>query len=321
MAASHERLLEEFVQLRRGWGLAGTNLRRRVGPELTSLVGVEPGDPDRMIRHKVVTAVKRWSTDLSDEDRVAIDVALGVADVQHHFLSDRTQTLATRLNIAERTARRRMDHAFARLADEAAAESESSTAAGGDDPEHGWYVKRLSSLLRLDEPTPAVTESRTIVALRDGLKAIAIRFSVPRSEPGSQAERNLLADVIHGARLVSSDRVSQAHYRFLLDLPRAIGRSESHTFSMRFSLPEGQPMRTHYALVPLFPIDSFDIRIRFDPARLPAIVWRFERLAPQTLNEELTPTTPLAIDDAGEVVQSFDHLERGFGYGIAWRVR
>jgi DNA-binding SARP family transcriptional activator len=188
-----------------------------------------------------------------------------------------------------------------------------------DDPEQGWYVRRLSALLRLDGPTPVTTVSRTIVALRNGLKTIAVRFSVPRPDPGLHSERNLLVDVLQGARLVSTERVSQAHYRFVLDLPRPLRRSESHTFSMMISFPDGQPMRTHYALVPLASIESFDVRIRFDPANLPAIAWRFERLAPQTLNEQLTPGMPLPIDDVGEVAQFFDHLQSGFGYGIAWR--
>lgn len=116
---------------------------------------------------------------------------------------------------------RRIDRACARLA----AEIEASThpERGEQDPDKGWFVKRLTAVVRLDTPVPTLIEERLIVATRDGLSRISAQFTVPRVEDGTDAERDVTADAQFGVRLGEPIRQGQRHFRWLLDLPRPLG--------------------------------------------------------------------------------------------------
>ncbi len=321
MPQIEQALIQEFVRLRHGWGLAATNLRERIGPHLIDLCVVVPEDNDRAIRHKVVTTVKRLSTDFAVEDQLAAEIALGEAPgTQQRLLGDRIELIAQRLNCAERTARRRVDRAFERLVEEALAQRSLAIEQADDDPEKGWYVRRFEGLLRLDTSAPEVTETRTIVALRPNLKKIAIRFSLAARTDDQSARRDLHADIAFGARIESVERQGEAHFRYVLDLPRPLARDEVHTYAIIFRLPEGQKMRQHYAMVPLVPIESFQARVRYDRQAPPEVVWRLDHLAPRMLSDQHVPGASLPLDDAGEVVQEFARMERGFGYGVAWQM-
>jgi hypothetical protein len=128
----------------------------------------------------------------------------------------------------------------------------------------------------------------------------------------------LAVDVQQGARLRKQERQGDAHFFFLLDLPRALHRSEEHSYTMVFSVPPDQPMPPLYAFVPLVDCDWFRVNVRFDPNRLPTEVWRLERMPPQVLYDRLIPGQPVELDDGAEAVLEFENIERGFGYGIAW---
>jgi hypothetical protein len=320
MSETERALVAELVRLRHGWGLAATNLRERVGPHLVDICGILPADNDRAIRQKIISTVKRLAADFAPEDQLAGDIALGAAPgAQQRLLSDRVALLAQRLTCAERTARRRMDRAFERLAEEAVA-GLSVAADVDEDPERGWYVRRFEGLLRLDTPAIELTETKTIVATRPGLKKIAIRFSLPPRSDLGDARRDLHTDISFGARIASREREGEAHFRYVLDLPRALGLDEAHTYAVVFRLPVGETMRPHYATVPLVQIESFQARVRFDLDGAPEAVWRFERHAPRILGDPKVAGKALHLDDAGEVVEEFTRLERGFGYGVAWRM-
>ncbi len=320
MSLTEQALVQEFVRLRHGWGLPAAHLRNRVGPHLIDLCGIVPEDNDRTIRNKITTTVKHLTHDFAPEDQLAVEIALGITPgAQHRLLSARVDILARQLNCAERTARRNIDRAFAQLAQEAAAQRAAFAVDGAaDDPEKGWYVRRFEALLRLDTPTPEVTETRTVVAMRSNLKKIGIRFSLPARQDGAEPPRELHVDIAYGARIESVERQGEAHFRILLDLPRALARDEAHTYSIIFRIPAGQPMRPRYAMVPLVQVDSFQVRVRFHPDRRPVWVWRFDELAPRTLDDREMPGRPLELDDANEVVQEFERMKQGFGYGIAW---
>jgi hypothetical protein len=209
-----------------------------------------------------------------------------------------------------------MDRAFERLAEEALADRELADAPAEDDPEKGWYVRVLDALLRLDTSVPEITETRTIVALRSHLERIAIRFSIPPGPgPAPSAPH---ADIAFGARIESVERQGDAHFRYLLKLPRPLNRDDTHTYSTVLRLAPDR-MRPHYAIVPLVRVELFQARIRFDPARLPESVWRFERVAPRAIDDPAGGEM-LSPDDSGEVLQEFNGMDQGFGYGIAWRM-
>ena len=310
-------LVEEFVRLRHGWGLEAVSLHDRIGPQLAELAEISPEDSDRNIRRKISTFVKRISEELPDEDRLAIAVALGSEPgLQHSRLNQRMQILAEMLHCAERTARRRVDRATERFAEAALALAQE----GGtdvDDPDKGWFVRRFDALLRLDTPTPELIDEREIIATRDNLKKIAARFTLPQRLDGAPGQ-DMQADMQFGALIEAQERQGESHYRYLLDLPRVLRRGERHTYRMTFRVPDGHPIRDHYAFVPLVRCESFGLRLRFDPRRPPRVAWRLEHLAPRNLDDRATPGPPLELDDAFEVALEFDRPELGFGYGIGW---
>lgn len=311
-------LVEEFVRLRHGWGLEAVNLQERIGPHLADLADISPDDPDRTIRRKISALVKQLSDELPAEDRLAIAVALGSEPgLQHSRLNQRMQILAERLHCAERTARRRVDRATDRLAESAVALAQEG-GAEVDDPDKGWFVRRFDALLRLDTPAPELIEEREIIATRDNLKKISARFSLPQRLDGEAVARELHADMQFGARIEAQERQGEAHFRYLLDLPRVLRRGERHTYRMVFRVPDGHPIRHHYAFVPLVRCESFGVRVRFDPRLPPRVTWRLDHLAPRNLDDHPTPGSPLELDDAFEVALEFNRPELGFGYGIGW---
>lgn len=321
VSAESERiaLLGEFAQLRRGGGLEASRLHTRIGPRIRRLCGIRSDAADREIRRRIRTVVQEICTEFPEHDRLALGYALamepGTALPQ---LTERIGLLAQRTHCADRTARRRVNQAFERLADEAAARAAQIIEAG-EDPDKGWYVRRFEALLRLDAPSPELIERRVIVARRDGLRRIAARFSLPRPADGEVADPSVLADVQQGATIETTERLGEAHFRYVLKLPVQLAQGEEHAYTMVFRVPPDQPLRPHYAYVPLIACDSFHLRVRFDPHNPPRAVWQLHRLAPRMLADRPVPGAGLELDEAGEVALEFDRPETGFGYGLAWQ--
>ncbi len=317
MTLTERALMTEFVRLRRGWGLETVRLRKQVGPGLVTLCGIVEKDDDRAARRKIEATLARLTLTFPAEEKDIIGIALGTtsAHVQRRFLTDRIADIADRLKTSDRTARRRIVAAFSRLVATALAEQ----ADGGEhDPTKGWDVARLESLLRLDLVSPEVTEARTIVARRAGLDQILIKFSVPADRLDDVGPGDLHAEIAHGARILSITCESGRHFGVLLKLPRPLAQDEKHTYSIILRPSAGEVMR-HYALVPMVDIDFFRLRVRFDPDRVPDMVWRFEHAWPDSVNNpQAHSDAALGLDGAGEVVQDFEGLERSYAYGIGW---
>jgi hypothetical protein len=320
-----EQLVAELIALRRGRGLQTAQLADRLGPGLRTVCDV-CGGTDREARQQVWREIERLSADFPADLRTAIRYALAVvSDARHAKLGARIDALAVVLRCGPRTARRRVDEAFTRLAFEAARRRPDDTRPA--DPERGWQVSRFKALLRLDTPTPELVEERTIVAVRDALDRIAVRFSLPPplnhrapapAEPASVPEIDVGVDVQQGAMLESRERQGSGHFRFVFALPRTLRRGEQHTYTVVLRIPPGQPVRNHYAFVPLVACDTCELRVRFDARRPPAAVWRLAGLAPRMLDEQPPPGEPLRLDLAAEVALDFDDLRQGFAYGFAW---
>ncbi|WP_254896869.1 hypothetical protein [Amycolatopsis sp. Hca4] len=198
--AQDDGLLRELTTLRRGWGLEADRLRSRLGPLVSGWCAIHRTTSDRDARRVLRAAISAAIAEFPADDRLAVNIALGIAPgAQHALLSDRIGVLADRLRVSERTARRRVDRSFARLA----AEIEAGVRPGNGlpNPDEGWFVKRLSVLVRLDTGEPEVTEERLIVATRDALDRIAAQFTVPRTEDGRDGERDVAVDARHGVRI------------------------------------------------------------------------------------------------------------------------
>ncbi len=314
-----ERLLvAEFTDLRRGWGVSASALGERVGPNLARLAGVPSDAGNQEIRRRILALVERLLRGSSEEDRLAVRVALGIdPEARLSQLTARTQELAQRLHCSDRGARRKIARAFALLAQVGAAELGAPYDPEAD-PDIGWYVRRFEAILRLDLVRPEVTEQRTIVARWDGLRRISARFSVPKNGDRTLGLSGLDVETHFGARIKSREQQSESHFRYVLDLPGPLQRDQEHEYEIVFRLPEGWPMIPHYAFVPLVTCESFTLRVRFDPARPPAALWRLDGLAVRAMEGRLTPGEPLRLDSHGEATLRFDRLEQGFAYGIEW---
>lgn len=309
-------LTGEFTVLRRGWGLHRPAVHSLIGPAVAGWADIPPDCPNAEIRRLVNAAVAQIpESDLLADERRVVLVALALdRDLQAAKLSARTELLASEFHWSERTARRRIDDAFAKLAQVIARRVDPS------DPERGWAVRQLRVLVRLDRPAPEVIEERTIVATRDGLDRIVARFSVPRRPDGADVDRDVHADIQHGARIVAQNRQGTSHFRYILELPRPLARNESHTYSIVFQVRDGLPISDHYVFSPLISCSLFETRIRFSAARRPVAVWQTERAFPRTLPHHGVPDGPiLPLDRADEVHARFDRPEQGFSYGVCWR--
>ncbi|WP_410593745.1 hypothetical protein [Amycolatopsis sp. lyj-23] len=314
--ANENGLLRELTALRRGWGLEAERLRSRLGPLVSGWCEIHRTTSDRDARRVLREAVSAAIAEFPDDDRLAVNVALGIAPgAQHALLSARIGVLADELRVSERTARRRVDRSFARLAAEIEAGARPGVAL---DPREGWFVKRLKVLVRLDTAEPQVTEERLIVATRDGLDRISAQFTVPRTEDGRDGERDVAVDARHGVRIGAGTRDGQRHFRWLLDLPRALSRGDSHTYSLEYRIRDGLPIRPSYVFVPLVTCESFEVRVRFDPCRPPRVVWRLDRVPPSVLADPPQPGEPLPLDGACEVAQEFAAPQLGYAHGLRW---
>jgi len=319
MSSAEDQFVQEFTGLRRGWGLWDTSLRTRVGPGTRLLCGIRPDAEDRDVRRLVLTKVKQLSDGFAAQDRRAIAVALGAeAGYQLPLLAERIQRLAAEHCVSPRTARRWVDRAFRLLAEEAAASLLKEPDLAPDDSGQGWFVRRFEALMRLDTPGPQLIDKRTIVALKDGLSRISVRFSLPRRLEGDELGYAVEAEVQQGARIESHEKLGEGHFHYVLALSKTLRKGEEHTYTMIFRVPRDQPIRPYYAFIPLVASETFQVRVRFDPLRLPKAVWRIHRLAPRELADRPIPGEPLVLDDADEVMLDFAKVEQGFGYGVGW---
>jgi hypothetical protein len=329
--AEHD-LVKELVRLRRGWGLQNSNLRERVGPQLTRLCRIDSSDNDRSIQQKIRAWLAPLNAELAPDLQRALALALAIDhEYQHRQLTLRVDRLAAELSCQPRTARRRIDHAFQSLAQVAL---QRRTADTETDPETGWCLRSLRSVFRLDTPTPELHETRTIVATRDGLDTIAVRASLPKP-PGNDTPNHdtpnhdtpnhdtpthdIVADLVYGARIVSVERIHDSqHFRWTLALPRSLSTGDEHEYQMYYRIPPRQAMRPHYAFLPLIPCESFVVRMRFPVSRLPVAIWRLDGVPPRLLDDDRPGAHRLRPDGAGEVELRFTDLKQGRGYGLAW---
>lgn len=311
------QLFKELKELRQGRGLQRTALREKIGPAVARWADVLPLASDVDARRRIKQATLRLFPDDGDVKSPGFAVRLGLAiqrDYEHRTLGERTQRLADELHTSNRTARRHMDHAFAMLAGLAAEDVDPF------DPDRGWTVDRFRALVRLDLAQPEAIEERTIVATADGLKRLAIRFSLPRTGHPLDERREVDVEVQHGARLASRFQEGHGHFRFELELPVSLNRGDEHSFSMVIRVVDGKPIRDYYAHVPFNSCSSCEVRVRFAATRLPVALWRLEEVAPRVLDDpDLTSSPMLRLDAVGEIVQRFTVLHQGFGYGVGWR--
>jgi hypothetical protein len=182
----------------------------------------------------------------------------------------------------------------------------------------GWYIESFRALLRLDvEPIEAI-EQRVVVATRDDIRELSTPICVPRHNGDSAMAYSLDADLMHGGSLELREQPYESYSRNVVALPRPLRTGERHEFALRVRLPAGQVMAPYYLHVPFRRTESFELRVRFAPGRLPAVVWPVSG-APTVTMEECSPNGETLVPDrCGEIHVTFAELRTGFGYGACW---
>lgn len=312
MAASANQLMEELKRLRRGRGLHAPHLDRLIGPALRELCEIDQTAGAETVRERIRDWVIAATRALPEDLRMVTLTSLGLnPNAQHAFLTDRVKWLAAHLDRDVRTIRRWLDIGLTRLVEAAVASAPTNVP---DD--ESWRVRHFSALLRLDGPTPVSTERRTIVATADGVRVIPWSLSLPRT--GENTPANLDVQVLQGAVLLHMERPSARRFLLHLRLPQVLRAGQAHTFSLDVRVPQGQSMRPTYVFWPERRCDRFDLVVRFDPERMPRLVWRVHDVFHRDADEIEPGPDLLTLDSVGEVAVSFIEPRVGRGYGIQW---
>jgi hypothetical protein len=310
-----EPLATELRYLLRRRAAHHPDLIRRVGPQLRLLCQIREDTGPVAARRRLRETVDSLLRD-DPETRLVILGALGLQPgADQRTLRERQRWLADQLKLHERTVRRRTREAVETLVRLATEDAQDDRLAAD-----AWRVQSVQALLQLDDHGPELSEERTVLVTRDGIGEISTRFSLPRPEPGGRGAHSLLTTVTHGGRIRRRERLSDEHFRFVIELPRRYRRGETFQYGIRFTIPPDQAMVPHYALVPLLAVESLDLIVRFDHERPPLAVWRLDGVAPRMLdNPPATTDDGLHPDRFGELALSFRQLRQGFGYGACWR--
>jgi transcriptional regulator with XRE-family HTH domain len=183
----------------------------------------------------------------------------------------------------------------------------------------GWFVESFSALLRLDAHPIEALEQRVVVATADGLSELTTSVSVPRHSADVDQAHGLESELLHGGSLELREQPYESYFKNVIVLPRPLRKGERHRYAIRLRIPVGQRMAPHYVYVPFSRSDHFDLRVRFDPLRLPRSIWVL-RGAPTAVIYERGPTAQtLTPDRFGEVHVIFHTLRQGLGYGVCWQ--
>ncbi|MBL7524354.1 hypothetical protein I6A84_41550, partial [Frankia sp. CNm7] len=306
----------------------------RTGPALRRLAGLGEAPAGARARAQLVDWLRTALAALPEDLREVAAVALALDPrADQRILTDRLGLLAVDLDRDPRTLRRRVTDAFRLLAETLAvadvrdragppraaetAGPAASASVGAGVPTIGWYIERAWAVMRLDRPEPELVDTRRIVAVEDGLSEIVLSMSLPRPTEGPPSPRDLLMEVVFGARTSRVERRGDSLFSLALRLPRPLRAGERHALACVWRMPPGHPMVPRYAMSPTIRCDALDVRVRF-PDGVAARVQLVNGLpvrAVEDLGVDL-PTVPL--DGVGEAYARFSNLALGLSYGLRW---
>jgi hypothetical protein len=182
-----------------------------------------------------------------------------------------------------------------------------------------WFTESFSALVRVDVEPVEVIERKTIVATADDVAEIATAVNVPRHPDVLDRAVDLESELLYGGSLKLRQQPYDSYFANVIAFPRPLRAGERHEYSIRLRIPPGQRMTPHFLHVPLRRSDHFELRVRFDPKRLPRTVWLL-RDAPTAMLYQPEPVATIVVPDRfGEVQASFRHMRPGLGYGVRWR--
>jgi hypothetical protein len=143
--------------------------------------------------------------------------------------------------------------------------------------------------------------------------------TVPRHPDALDQPVGLESELLYGGSLELRQQPHDSFFANVIVLPRPLDANERHEYSLRLRMPRGQRMASHFLHVPFGRSDRFELRVRFDPQRLPRTVWLL-RDAPTAVIYQPEPAAETTVPDRfGEVQASFRGMRPGLGYGVRWR--
>jgi hypothetical protein len=311
-----EKIVAEIRSLRKGRGVHAADLHDRVGPNLRELAGASSSDRDAPLRTALVSELVRCAAQLAPDLQTAILGALAISPDTRHLrsLDDRVVNLTVRLNYAERTIRRRIDHAEGLLAEVIADQLRQRGSRAPIAPT-GWDLDEFATVLRLDRPVPEAYEQRRIVATSDDLREVVAWLDVPADDTVK-----LAPEMVYGGDLVRQASPARNRFHLVVRLPRPLRVGEEHRYGMIVRLAPGQPMRPHYIFTPECRCRIFTLQVTFDLDRPPQWVRRVDG-EPVRLFDTAEPGDEdlLTMDEAGKVELVFHNPALYLGYGVQWR--
>ena len=314
------KLVSELRTLRKVRGLFLGQISDRVGPALREVCGVVDGDGPAEIRRKVAERLESLASGLPGDLRIALMAAFGIdRDARLPFYQDRVRWAAEKIRRDDRTARRRIDEGIDRVAELAASAWGGSDSLVSEASAAGWHTDELKISLVLDQPMPEAFEWRRVVAERDHVNELDLAMTLTagpdRGHPvGVDA---LSVDVFYGGTLARKSMESTDRLGLVLALPEELHREDRHEFALRYRVLNGQ-MRPHFVCVPKHRCDVFELRIRFNPDKIPGQIWRITDAYQRDVDDPTPSGETLTGNTAGEVYTVFRQLTPGRAYGIRW---
>ncbi len=281
--------------------------------------GLRAAGEDPTARREVLaTQLNSCALQLTSDMAVAVTASLGLMGQTREmpYFRERVDWLASRIGRDYRTALRRIEAAERLLAEVIAGELNRRHGRMAMAPT-GWYLAGLSTVFRLDTPTPEAHERRRIVATRPGLQEVKAWLDLPR-RPGQSAPE-LQAELLYGGRLVRREHPSGSRFEFFIELPAPLQPGEEHEYGLVTRLRDGATMRSHSLVTPECRCDAFDLRVRFDLDSPPGWVRRVDGETVRMVDDAQPTRDLLKLDPAGEVHLKFSNLTMYLAYGVQWQ--
>ncbi|MEU4740780.1 hypothetical protein AB0G02_09975, partial [Actinosynnema sp. NPDC023658] len=209
--------------------------------------------------------------------------------------------------------RRRVEEAIDLVAENAAAGA--GRPAGGE-PDH-WHVERLEALVRLDVPEPQCVERWTLVAERDIGDHVRVAVTPPCGLPGDGA--GLRAVPLFGVEVADEQRAPDGRVLLDLRLPRTLHAGRRHECGLVVTAPAGGGARSHHLYRPERRCESFELRVRFPAAHVPAVVRPVRGSLDPAASGRRAAGEEVAVDAVHEAHVTFADLRSGEVCGIRWR--
>jgi hypothetical protein len=306
-------LVEDLKNLRRGYGVEAPDLPARLGRALRTVCAVAPNDSAAVVRRKVRHCLTELTKELPDDMAAQARKALGLDGSATVRYEERVAQLARQMGRDPRTARRRLDQVLSRLAEHALEAAPRPLPAA---PKAPWHTVHLQVVVLLSAEVAEVFETRRIVAHEPGLTEIEHAMSVVRPPGSGYRVEGMDVHVIHGAAIEPPEQQGPRSLGFRLRLPKPLSEGQEHEFSLRTTLT--QPFEPYYACTPRYPCDRFDLKIRFQPGRIPERIWLLDTELSMALADPWPYRKALQADRLGEVRHEFIDLEPNRSYGINW---